>query len=114
MPLHNDTSNKSGVSAARKFDQTRIKGHDRGGSAIRGKDIGRSCQKPVIAVEVTFELKKQCGSAGYEIEQFAECKNAIAGRPESYCPQLCRAQFGKASGAFGQTTERIIVMHHRF
>src|SRR5262245_62661200 len=106
MPLRNDASDQGRVSAARKFDQLRIKRHDSGGSAIRGKDVGCPCQKPDIAVEVTFELKKQRDPAGYEIKQFTERKNAIAGRPESYCPQLCRTQFGETSGTFGQTTKR--------
>src|SRR5262245_34006238 len=86
VPLRNDAPNQRRVSAPRNFDQLWIKGHDRGGSAICGKDVGCPCQKPGIAVEVTFELKKQRDPAGYEIKQFTERKNAIASRPESYCP----------------------------
>jgi len=98
---------------ASKFDQFRVKGHDCGGAAVRGQKVGRPRQEPGIAVEVALKFKEQSGPAGHEIEQLGERENAISGRLESYCPELCRAQSGETPRAFCQATESIIVMDHR-
>src|SRR6187401_1909459 len=112
MALRDDASDQGRVSAADKFNQFGIKGHKCGRSAIRGKDIGCSRQQPRIAVEVTLEFQEQSGSAGYQIEQFTECKNAVGGCLELNALELRHAQFGEAPRTLGQSTECIIVMHH--